>query len=199
MKIEVDQQDLTELKGALFGMQNVVPIIRRRTINKTLTGTKTQAKKLVAKYYNLTQTRIGQNISIKNTTATDPNAWFKSTGRPIGLVSFSGTRQTAKGVSVKVLKDEQRKVIKHAFIATAKNVKNVFWRQQVIEPRKKLIKGFPYGRLPKRYRFPIIRRTGPRVEDELSKTRTIEPLKKYIGDRMVEVAKQEFNYEFSKL
>ena len=137
-------------------------------INKTLTGAKTEAVDAVYKQLNLTKTRIRQDFTINRATYTTPKGGIKAQGNPVGLISFSGTRAVKKGVSVLVRRDGVRKILPHAFIATAKTAQNVWWRGWT-GPRQPVKPTLNYARLPKIYRHPIHRLTGPRIEDILGK------------------------------
>jgi len=199
MRVEIDQAQLTEVKVLLAGVKNGAPKVLSRSINKTLTGTNSTAKKEIAKHYNLTQKKIGENIKIYKAAWTRLSGKLESKGKPLSLTSFRSTRQTAKGVSVLILVGTKRSIVKHAFLRTAKGSKQAFWRKDKPVQTAPFRKTFPYARLPKKYRYPIVRLTGPRVEDEFAKPRTLNVVETYAGDRFEVVVDQELNYELSKL
>lgn len=200
MAIKLNQADLANVRLVLSGVKNGAEKVITRSINKTLTGVASTTKKQIAVHYNLTQKKIGENLKTFKASFSNLSGSVQSKGKPLSLTSFGGTRQVLKGVNVKVLKEKPKTLLKHAFVQTAKNSSQVFWRKREgfasgIPSRK----GFPYGRLPKKYRYPMIRLTGPRVEDEFAKPRTIDAVTKYGGDRIVVVMEQELSFELSKL
>jgi len=207
MNIEIDRADLTEIGILLSGVKNGAVKVLTRALNKTLANVQTEAARRVADDLNLSQKRIKEDFSQIKATWSKPSATFISKGKPVGLISFSGTRATKAGVSVKVKKSGARKIIDHAFIAVANRAENV-WRRPYTGERKKVRPGFAYGALPKKYRFPvppgggkgrISRLTGPRVEDELSKPHIIKRVMDHADERIEINLDAELNYELSKL
>jgi len=196
MKVEIDQGQLLKVKMMLAGVKKAAPRVISRAMNKTLTGIQSKAAKEVSGEYNITQKQVKPDFTLSKASVARLAAGFYSTGRPRSLTSFSGTRQTKKGVSVKIKKNGPRKTLKHAFIATSRHVKQkardagrgkqVFWRARGDS-----------GMLVSRY--PIHRLTGPRVEDHLGKPLVFERILRYGGERYKIVIDQELNYELSKL
>lgn len=198
MQIKIDQGQLMKVQALLAGTKGNVGAVFSRAINKTLTSTSSQAAKEVTAVYNIAQKNVKTNFTSLKATAARPSGQFRSKGGPKSLTSFTGTRAVVKGVSVKVLKTGSRKTLLHSFIATAKGSQQVFWREKIF--KRPLIKGFPYGRLPKKpYRYPVIVRKGPRIEDALGKPEVNKRLMTYANDRLAVVAEQELTYELSKL
>jgi len=207
MAVEISKFDLEALDRILIGTKNGAVKVLVRSLNKTLTSVKSRAAKEVAADLNLPQKRIKKDFKIIKANFGNPSGSFTSKGKPVGLISFIGTRQTKAGVSVKVKKGNSRKIIRHAFIATAKNASNVFQRPYEGE-RKKAQPGFVYGALPKKYRFPvpsgggkgrIDRLTGPRIEDEMDKPHVIAAIMAHANERLNVILEQEVNFELSKL
>lgn len=188
MKIELNKADVAELKILLAGVKNGAPKVLTRAINKTLTGTRTQAKREIVKRYNLTQKRVNQDFR------TNKASWLRLTGgvvakgKPLGLTSFMGTKQTKKGVTGKILKEKPRYLIKSAFLARA-GITSTATGEKPLQAFRRFGKA----------RYPIERLTGPRIEDEFAKPRTYNAVTKYAQERIVETMSQELNYELSKL
>ncbi len=199
MKVELNKADLAKINLLLGGVKAAAPKVLVRGINKTLTGVNTTAKKAVAKRYNLTQKRIGQNFSTNRAkTALIAGSW-RSTGKPIGLMSFKGTRKIKKGVSVLIEVGHKRQILRHAFIGVSRGAKNVFEREYYRPPVRPFMPTFPYGILPKKYRLPVDRLTGPRIEDELGKDRTLNEVQADADRRFTQNLERELNFELSKL
>jgi hypothetical protein len=199
LKVELNKADLAEIKLLLGGVKNAAPKVLTRGINKTLTGVNTTAKREVAKRYNLTQKRIAQNFKTYKARFDFIRGKWDSTGKPIGLISFKGTRQLKKGVSVLVEVGHKRQILKHAFIGVGRGAKNVFEREYYEPPTRPFRPTFPYGILPKKYRLPVDRLTGPRIEDELGKERTLNTVQSDADRRFTENLNRELDFELSKL
>ncbi len=86
-----------------------------RGINKTMIGVRTDGVKMMADRYALTASDIRESWRINNCKISEPSGDVSTKGVPIRLMKF-GARQVASGVSVKVLKNEGRKIVKGAFI-----------------------------------------------------------------------------------
>ena len=163
-EVRIDPDDKKEIEAIMKGLGAAANRITTRTINKTLTGVRTDATNAIYKKLNLTKKRIREDFKPpEKAYGNKLKGVLTSSGDPIGLYSF-GAKQLKSGyVSVKVLRTSSKKKIKHAFIATAKNAVNVFWREEIykqpVNPR------LAYAKLPHDMRFPIERLTGPRIQD----------------------------------
>ncbi len=198
MRADINQSDLLAVKTMFAGVKGAQKRIVTRSINKTITNTRVFAVKEIGKDLNLTATRIRKDFKENKASITKPSGSLNATGKPVGLISFRGTRPVKAGVKVRVHKSKAATTLKHAFITTANNAKNVFWRQYK-GARAKIRPGFPYAKLPHKYRYPLERRTGPRVEDEYSKDKVFNPVMKNAGNRFVVNMDSQVKYELSKL
>jgi hypothetical protein len=195
MSITLSTSDMIKLNLLLSEIKNGAKTATYRAINKTLSGVQTDAVQEVYDELNLTKTRIRKDFTVKKAFLSNPSGHVKASGKPVGLSSFSGTRQTQKGVSVKVKR--VRKVLKHAFVAEAKNALNVWWRAYS-GARSKKMPALQYARLPRFMRFPIIRLTGPRIEDILAHENVMKVVMKKAGDRYLKNIDHEASYLLSK-
>lgn len=179
MEIQIDWRQLAEVKAALVGIEKGWERATSRALNKTLASLRTEAAREIKKDINLTHSRILKTFSIKRATAGYLTARLDSRGRPVGLASYIGTRQVQKGVSVKVLTGGKRSILKHAFLATTRHAKktgettevtNVFWRKyegpRVYRPTWRNV---DYPSMPHKFRFPLARLAGPRIQDIYAK------------------------------
>lgn len=207
--IKLDLSKITEVKLALGGTPKAVERVLYRAINKTLTTVNSAAATEASSYYNIAQKNVKLDFTVSKAFLADLHGRWQSTSRPKSLTSFTGTRQTAKGVSVKILKEGQRIVLRHAFIATPKHIsaavreqgggQQVFWRAYSGQ-RRPVKKNVKYGKLPETpYRYKIHRLTGPRMTDHLGAPEVVEKLITIGGERYLIVVDQELNYELSKL
>jgi hypothetical protein len=156
-----------------------------RALNKTLTGVRTDKSTVIREDLNLSKRYVDQQIAITRASNTRPEGRVTTRSKPVGLINFTGTRQVTKGVSVKVKKYGTRSILKHAFIATANNAQNVFWRARI------------GGKLVAR--LPIERLTGPRLTDNLSRPEVIAEVEKKAGARLDTNLAHEIDYEISRL
>ncbi len=195
-QLKIDLEGIGAVDSLLLNISKSVVKVQVRAMNKTMTGIKTDTARIVAKDINLTQKRIKKDLRVRKANYSRPVANIVAIGRPVGLASFKGTRQTAKGLSVKVKR--KRSIIRHAFLAEAKGGRQAFWRKYK-GPRKPMRKGFPYGALPRKYRIGqgLKRLAGPRVPDIVSDN--IDKIRRLAGDRMAKNMDHEMTRELKRL
>lgn len=184
--VEIDQAMLDGVQSAMQGIKDGYPKVLVTSINKTLTTVNTQAAARVGNELNLKASRIKEDFTLIKASYSKPSGSFVAKGEPIGLVQF-GANQTQKGVSVKVKRSGSRSLLKHAYIAKGKGdttKQHVWWRKgRTSAPAPKR---FAIGKkvtlpggdraLPKKYRIPLERKTGPRIEDILDDNHIFDPL-----------------------
>ena len=197
MNIELNQDQVNDIKAMLADIPKGALRVTVRAINHTLGTTKTLAAKEIGMRMNLTQTRIKADLKTDNANYSNPSGKLAATGEPISLTTFSGTRQTLKGVSVQVLTTTPRTLLRHAFIATSHNSQQAFWRKWT-GTRTAVKPGMKYGRLPEKYRHPLERLTGPRIEDIYSKPEVIGAVITKAGVKLHERLDHEANYLLSQ-
>lgn len=199
MKVEVNTVDFNNVSSMLSGIKNGAIKVQVRAINKTLAGVKTDVSTEIRSDLNIAKKYVDKNITTSKANFAKPSGSVVTKSKPIGLINFTGTRQTKKGVSVKVKKSGKRTILKHAFVAVIKNAKNVWWRKKISKETKKYKSDFPYAKLPKIYRLPLQRLTGPRLTDRLAQASVIKSIEIKAGDRLIKNYDHELNYELSKL
>lgn len=164
IQVTIDRSQIKAVRGALYGIRNGFPRVLTRAVNKTLLGVRTDATQEIYNLLNLTKKRIRKDFSITKMTWSSPVARIASTGKPVSLTTFAGTRHVKTGVSVKIKRTGARKVIRHAFVEEVKGAKQAF-RREYRGTRAPFRPGFAYARMPRTYRYPIHRLTGPRIQD----------------------------------
>jgi hypothetical protein len=159
---------------------------------------------------NTTKKVIRDSIQVKKATWSALSGVTSRTGKPLALSKFTGARQTAKGVSVKVLRSGPRTILKHAFLATMKSGHvGVFWREEKVGTGKKLwpatSRGW-FGTLPRdpddplgQLRLHLEHKTGPRVEDILADAGRWKNVEDKANARLIKNMDQEVTYELSRL
>lgn len=214
--IELNPQDVARVRRLLAGVKDAAQTVLVRSLNKTLSGVKTDASAEIRAVVTAKKSAVDATFKSQKATATRLTAVFESTGRPIPLIDF-GARQTQRGVSVQVRRDRPRSVIASAFVATMKSGhKGVFWRKWHQRGGKlgktdaaiarsgyvfnrKRGRYFPIANLPKAYRLPIEQRFGPRIPDILSNEEVMAPVLAKADDRLTTNLEHELSYELSKL
>ncbi len=198
--VTINQSDLNEVKRILKGLKEAVPKVTRMAVNKTLTGVRTDATNEVAEVVALKKKIIRDTITVTKLGRHSSAAYVRCRGKRLPLMVF-GARQlkSGKGVSVKVLKTEGRKIIKHAFIAKmSTGHEGVFWRKYK-GPRAPWKKQFPYARLPKQYRLPINELFSFAVPDVMGHGPAMAEIMRLAGIRLKKEVDRAINYELSKL
>lgn len=133
-----------------------------RTINDLTTQSRTRASTAIRARYTVKAATIKNRMKVSKITTAGGVAKITVSGPLLSLTSFAGTRQTAKGVSVKILQSGTRKLIRHAFLAQSKGSQQAYrrvWRRE--HPAA------PLGRtprtrgmyLPRHMRYPVERLT----------------------------------------
>jgi len=176
MEIRVDQGMLNEVLSAVGDIKNGYKQVLVTSINKTLGTVKTQATARIGNELNLKAARIKGDMTLQKANYSKVSGALICSGEPVGLVQF-GASQVQKGVTVKVLRSSPRSLLKHAMVITGGNssTKHVFWRQYD-GPRKPVVPGKKYGALPKEFRLPLERLTGPRIEDIFAQDKVMGPV-----------------------
>lgn len=148
MNITINQGDLTNVKNMLSAIKNGVPRVLTTAINKTLGNIRAKQIDEVYARYTLKKTRIRKDFKpIKKATWNNLNGKTISTGKPPGLMAF-GFKGTKSGVVGSVLRGGSAETLRGAFKAYAKGGQHFFKR---------------HGKS----RYPIVRLTGPRIQDAL--------------------------------
>ena len=191
--VRLNQADVAKVKALLGDLKDKYKPVMVTSINKTLTTAQTQATARIGNEINLKASRIKEDFTIDKANYSKLSGSLKATGKPVGLIQF-GAKQTAKGVTVKVKRSSGRSLLKHAFIAKGKgksissvdgSVKqHVFWRAKARNtmpdprrfPRGKIAPTGPWRSMPDKYRRPLERLTGPRIEDILAKPKVLDPV-----------------------
>ncbi len=198
IEINIDKSELAAMKAVVYGIQNGQKKVLTRAVNKTLIGVRTDATQEIYNILSLTKTRIKKSFKITKMTWGSPTANIRSTGKPVGLATFWGTRQIKAGVSSKVKRTGPRKVTKFAFIGMRGNVKQAYWRRYK-GAKVAFRPGVPYSMLPEEYRLPVKRLTGPRIQDIYDDPAVMKVVLKKADVRMSKNLNHETDFLLSKL
>jgi hypothetical protein len=211
MNIKLNQEDIEEMGRVLSEIKNGVPRVLTTAINKTIINTQTEAVKKIGAKINLSAKRIKKDFKQFKANYQKLNGALEAVGGPVGLISFTGTKELARGgVSVKIYKDGSRSKISYAFIAKGKGEPKDPDNPKLHVWARKHFKGRPYdpkinyaalrrvlGDEP--YALPLKRLTGPRIEDVYDKPEIFNPVFDYAQERFVFNLEHEYDYVLSKL
>lgn len=200
MTVRVDTDALEAARELVAECGRKAALAMARGINKALTGVRADLLDAGYRRYNLTKKslrdgtsttrgRKGKHYGIRIVKATRAKLsgacsstgalvpfFDGNTGRPL-----FAARQTAKGVTAKVLRNSSRKLIPRAFMGRMRSGhQGAFWRAKV------------GARLAAR--LPILELKGPRVEDWLGKEHVLSPIQAKAGDRLVKAVAHEADF-----
>lgn len=215
--IKINEADRINIEQMLSGLKGSGGRVTMRSVNKTLSGVKTDASAAIRAEVTARKAAVDDTFKISKASETKPSAYIASTGKPLALIDYSA-RQTNKGVSAQVRKDRARKIVRGSFIASMKSGhKGVFWRRwhektssMKMSKADRLItrSGFVWsanlGRyismawLPKKYRLPIEELYGPRVPDIMSNDPVMKSILTKADERLHKNIVHEIDYELSR-
>lgn len=207
--VEVSKKDIQFVKIWLATMKADYPKIMTRALNKSLTGARFDFVTITREFANLKSKFIRDTAKLNKANWSKLSASLVAKSDSVPLLHY-GAKQKGKGVSVNVLIDHPRTLIRHAFIATMKSGhKGVFWRKDV------RWRGLPsaiskktrpeFARLPKtkeaqKYRLPIEELWGPSIEALWEERPTkMNELSDKAGDRLQKNFLHELDFAISKL
>ncbi len=217
LAVNISETDRVKVMNLLSGVKNGPQRVFVRSLNKTLTGVRTDASAQIRTELNATKKAVDATFKIQKATAGNMTAAISSTGKPLPLSEFTGTRQTKTGVSVLIKKGRKRETIPGTFIAKMKNGREgVFWRTWHGEKRKrgsmeKAInrQGYawssrsqrfiPMAALPKRYRLPITQRFSSSIPDVFGNEPIMKEVLAKANERLHTNLEHELRYELEKL
>jgi len=168
-----------------------------RSLKTAVRGTKTDKTAVGLNHYILKKPAVTKRIKAQGPTSyNNLKANNIAASKPISLISFKRTRQVNQGVRLQVLKGGGVETIPRAFIQTAKNAKQVFWRvredmpDKDVWPSKKRLKR-TWSSMP-RIQYPQGRGggenlralKGPRITDVLSNPLVIRDVQDKAGSRL---------------
>lgn len=181
MKIDV-RMDITRATESLRNLKaDMIGGATVRALNKTADQVKTAAAGEIQRVYAIKVSAAKSRIDVSRASRARLQAVISASGKRLGLVDFTA-RQTAKGVTVKVLQAGGRKLVEHAFIIPTKGAKyrsGVFLRDT-------------------KSRYPIHFLLSVGVAQAFRSKPVQEKLMQLARDRFQIVIQQEFNFSIIK-
>jgi hypothetical protein len=167
LHVKVNADVATRVLGQLSKGQMRAAL--NRALNRAAKSTRDLASKTVRADLNVKAATVKSRVSLRTASGNAQQASVRIEGRSILLSGFIGTRETKRGLSVKIFKRGQRKVIKGAFTFPSGGA--------VISAERERVGG---KRVP---RLPIKALYGIGVAQFLSKPAVLEKLKEHGAER----------------
>ena len=166
MIIEIDENQMRDIRRALRNVPNGVNIAIFRGLKQALSTAKTQGAKLVGQELALKAARIKKDMHPEGPSVSNLSAALRVKSRPPGLMQFGAKAQRSGGVKYKLWRRGGAAHAPHAFIAPMKkgNV-HVAQRARTMKRgyRARPAQPINYSQLPKSHRFKIAVLYGPRI------------------------------------
>lgn len=119
MRFEI-KMDTKEVERAFREAPKTAEKALIRTLNRTIDKVRVAASRTVRETYNIKAGDLNKSVKVSKAGPSKFETILNIFGKPVGLIAF-GARQTAKGVTYKILKGGGRDRLTHAFIATMKS------------------------------------------------------------------------------
>lgn len=88
IRIEVNREELSEIREKLGKLQEKAPIALYRSVNDAASKAKTETKRAIAGQYNIAQKEVAPTLSVSKAHRKKLWATLKSKGSPIALSKF---------------------------------------------------------------------------------------------------------------
>ena len=171
-------------------------------INKTLAKTKTFAKRELSRIYNIKPSDVDKYMNIVRATTNRPKGWIAVENKRLALSKFSGTKQTASGVTVKI---RNMREIPNAFIAVMESGhKGVFKRTGTFRAMTRgSYAGKTYTRRLDKLGMPLERETikeltGPSLAQLFGSKAMTKSMQEFAGKELREIFVHELQYFITK-
>ncbi|HET56890.1 MAG TPA: hypothetical protein ENN35_00425 [Deltaproteobacteria bacterium] len=197
MSLAMNETDRLKVMALLSGVRDGAPRVLSRAVNKTLDGVRTDADREIRSIVTLKKKDVMATFSTRKASVRSLSARVVCSDKPQSLIKFS-TSQRKTGVSVKVLKSSGRTVLKHAFYAAAAGAGQI-WERKYKGRGQSARRAIAYGALPKKYRLPVEKLTGPRVADIMGKPTVLKKIRNQADERLHKNIDQQLKYELSRL
>jgi len=181
-EVSVNREQVNEVLRLLNGIQNEANTALRRSINNTLSGTKTAVSKGIGQTITLKAKEIKSYIRVKRAKNSELSGRVILSGVLIPAIKFRN-RQVRNGVSLKIWKQDRPVKLRHSFYAEmASGHRGIFYRKQ-------LSTGVYAGRLP------IIEQFGPNITTAYEKTPGLaNRVEREAADRLLEQINNQVNF-----
>jgi hypothetical protein len=143
---EVSCDDITKTQDALKLLALEYPKAAVRAVNASMTGAKTDMKKIIRADYNFKVSTLEKRFRIVRAKVSALQGVIESKGLSVPLTEVAGTKQTKKGVKAKIKKTGAGGLIPSAFIQTVRSGKTIVLRRPTVSLKMNTGKRYPrYG------------------------------------------------------
>ena len=180
-----------DLSGALLGLAQLSDRQAQASINRSLnraaSSTGKLANSLVRKELNVKATAFRRDrlITVKRAIGSEREARVTITGKNPPLTEFRGTRQTKRGLTVKIYKSSSRKLLKSRFIYPGS--------RGPISAERKMVGDRRVGRGPVKFLF------GPGASQFAAKPLVLGKLEANARERFAVEFERDVAFRLSKL
>ena len=134
MEILLDTSGAGIIQQALFENRTAATIALRRSLNKVAAKSRTAIIRRTGQELALPQKKIRKRVSIRRASGRNMEAGVTVSREPVRLNEYRPNK-IKTGVSIRVKKNEGRKVLKYAFIAAMNDGKVGVYQRQNRSPR----------------------------------------------------------------
>ena len=190
--------DIERLKKGINKLSRTgIPRAVTRAINKSLLKTRTQARKGLAKKFNLPAKVINPTITHKNAVRSNGTAYIQGRSGRIPIIKVKGSK-TQKRAGVSINTGTGRRVIKHTFLATMQSGHTGVFKRTGATRSRKVSRVSPSTGKTYQTHLPIRELSFPPSSHMLTNRRVAAPLFDfYTKDYPVQLRRQ-LNAEFDK-
>lgn len=194
LDIKLDEREWRKVERMMRHIPRGLPRATARAVNKTLTGVRTDSVKEIRRVVNLKAKTVRDTMTLKRAIIARPWAKLTSRGKRMGLGRF-GARQTKKGVTAQIFKNRPRFLIPRAYMWKGLVLRRTWVGEKRAEHRgRKFRPGFPYGKLPEKYRLPVYRLRGPSVPFVMGKAQVFSVIRRKALERLNKNFAHEVRY-----
>jgi hypothetical protein len=208
LDLAIEAGRLEELREQLRYTRGGVSKVVERSLNRTIRGVRTDASREIRADVTIKDRFVKQTFRLHLASAKKGvlSAAIESRGGPVSLVAYD-TRQTKRGVSVKVNRQGGREVIPHAFKAVVYGNEPAIYRRKIHtvrggysqlrrEPRKR--SPGQYAQMPRKYRFPVKKLFGPSVPSIFRREDVMARIKAKAQQRLETELTRQARYEIQR-
>lgn len=190
------ESDIRTLTKGLKRVGGNIPRAQTRALNKTLLKTRTQARKGIAKKFNLPAKVVNPTITSVNATRSKGIAYLQGRGSRIPIYKTKGAK-TQKRLGVSVNTGTGRRVIKHTFIATMPSGHIGIFKRTLGVPVKRFYYKTADGRVNNR-QLPIRELTFPPMSHMITNQRVATELFKFFTNDYPLQLRRQLNAEMDR-
>jgi len=174
----VNEQQLIDIHRTFGDIKGSLETIISSGVNSAMRATRKESVARITDESTLSEDRVLKAFSLSRASTQKLSGKMKCSQQPIGLIAYGATR-VLDGVAVSTFRKGTPKIIRHMFIGDIKGVQHVFAREIIY--KKPWKPWFPYRALPRSWRYPLKRESGPSAYGLFVMKSIIDPVVIYAG------------------